>query len=202
MSDPYSVLGVKQGASKEDIKAAYREMAKKYHPDKYKDNPLSSLAEEKMREINEAYDVIMKSSEASGGVHYESSNSSYSSNNIYQRIRQMINSGNINEAERLLNGVTQRDAEWNYLMGMVCIRKGWYDQAKTYMGNAVNMNPGNYEYRQAYETLSRNTNAYYQTSYNRGYGRSNNDDFCKMCQCMICTDCCCECMGGDFISCC
>ena len=57
MRDPYSVLGVDQNASDEEIKKAYRELARKYHPDNYQNNPLADLAEEKMKEINEAYAV-------------------------------------------------------------------------------------------------------------------------------------------------
>ncbi len=53
--DPYEVLGVKRGASDDEIKKAYRDLVKKYHPDRYKGNPLEDLAQEKMQEINEAY---------------------------------------------------------------------------------------------------------------------------------------------------
>ena len=60
MSDPYSVLGVKPDASDDAIKRAYRELARKYHPDNYQNNPLADLAEEKMKEINQAYDTITK----------------------------------------------------------------------------------------------------------------------------------------------
>ena len=60
MKDPYSVLGVSQSASDDEIKKAYRELARKYHPDNYQNNPLADLAEEKMKEINEAYDAITK----------------------------------------------------------------------------------------------------------------------------------------------
>ena len=56
--DPYEVLGVKQTATLEEVKKAYRVMVKKYHPDNYKDNPLEDLAKEKMQEINEAYETI------------------------------------------------------------------------------------------------------------------------------------------------
>lgn len=56
--DPYKVLGVSPNASQEEIKKAYRDLVKKYHPDKYKDNPLEDLAKEKMQEVNEAYNAI------------------------------------------------------------------------------------------------------------------------------------------------
>ena len=59
MSDPYKVLGVSPSATDEEIKSAYRELAKKYHPDNYANTPLAEFATEKMKEINEAYDTIV-----------------------------------------------------------------------------------------------------------------------------------------------
>lgn len=58
VKNPYEVLGISEGASEEEIKKAYREQVKKYHPDQYQDNPLSKLAEEKLREVNEAYEYL------------------------------------------------------------------------------------------------------------------------------------------------
>ena len=58
MRDPYQVLGVPSTATDEEVKKAYRNLAKKYHPDNYHDDPLADLAQEKMKEINEAYEEI------------------------------------------------------------------------------------------------------------------------------------------------
>ena len=69
MRDPYEVLGVSPDADDNEIKKAYRELARKYHPDNYQNNPLADLAEEKMKEINEAYDAITRS-RAGGGSGY------------------------------------------------------------------------------------------------------------------------------------
>ena len=61
MKDPYSILGVSKNASDEEVKAAYKALVRKYHPDNYSDdNPLKELANEKMQEVNEAYDEIMR----------------------------------------------------------------------------------------------------------------------------------------------
>ena len=60
VTDPYKILGVDPGATEEEIKSAYRQLVKKYHPDNYAGSPLADLANEKMQEINEAYDMVMK----------------------------------------------------------------------------------------------------------------------------------------------
>ena len=67
MTDPYKVLGVSRSATDEEIKDAYRSLAKKYHPDQYAESPLKELADEKMKEINEAYDAITAGRKSGGG---------------------------------------------------------------------------------------------------------------------------------------
>ena len=113
MNDPYSVLGVSSNASDEEVKRAYRELARKYHPDNYQNNPLADLAEEKMKQINEAYDAITKMrSGGSAGAYqtqgsyqggYQQQSTSYSGGSVYARVRQAINLGNLSQAEQLLN---------------------------------------------------------------------------------------------------
>ena len=67
-NNPYEILGLNPGASEAEIKKAYRELVKKYHPDKYQGNPLADLAEEKLREVNEAYDTLINSMTAGAGT--------------------------------------------------------------------------------------------------------------------------------------
>ena len=64
--DPYEVLGISPSATDEEVRTAYRALARKYHPDNYVDNPLSDLAQEKMQEINDAYDTIVRTRKAGG----------------------------------------------------------------------------------------------------------------------------------------
>ncbi|NLM34768.1 MAG: J domain-containing protein [Clostridiales bacterium] len=210
MANPYEILGVREGASKEEIKKAYRELAKKYHPDQYGANPLKDLAEEKMREINEAYEYLMRnSSDSSSSSSFTSSNNynntnnyrntnSYGSPNVYNSVRSDIQRGNYSAAETALNSMATRDAEWYYLMGMVHMRKGWYDSARNYVTTAYNMSPTNPEYRDAYNTMNRNNNNYR----NNYYGRTFRDDECDFCLKLWCLDSLCECAGGDLIGCC
>ena len=59
MTDPYKVLGISPSATDDEVKKAYRDLSRKYHPDTYVNNPLSNLAEEKFKEVQEAYQQIM-----------------------------------------------------------------------------------------------------------------------------------------------
>ena len=143
MKDPYEVLGVPHGASEDQIKKAYRELARKYHPDNYANNPLADLAQEKMKEINAAYEEIakMRSGGRSGGTsggygNYRGSTGGYqqqyssqssSGSSVLQQVRIAINTGNISRAEALLANYSDHNAEWNFLRGAVCYRRGWMD---------------------------------------------------------------------------
>lgn len=197
--DPYKVLGVPRGADKETIEKAYKELAKKYHPDKYVNNPLASLAEEKMKEINEAYDMLKDKPGQQNGYSSSYSQSSYSGSGDFAQIRALINQGRIAEADAILDGIKVRNAEWNYLKGLCALNRGWYDRAVNYFSMAVNLDPNNMEYRMALNNLNSRVNTYRTYGNNGGY---SSDSTCDCCSKLICADCCCECMGGDLISCC
>ena len=205
--DPYKVLGVNPTDSDDTIKDAYRRLVRKYHPDKYADGDHKELAEEKMKEVNFAYEEIQKmrsgkkSSNNGGNRNSNSSYSGYSGGYNYSNIRRNINTGNIGAAEAELNSVDQGDraAEWHYLMGCVLIKKGYYVDAQRMINTACNMDPSNAEYRAARDRLNMQGNQYgggYQT------GNAGGCSGCDVCSSLLCADCCCECMGGDLIRCC
>lgn len=188
MKDPYSVLGVSQGASDAEVKKAYRELARKYHPDNYQNNPLADLAEEKMKEINEAYDAITK--QRSGA--YQGSNSGYtaaqnrgssSQDPSYARIRSLINAGNLSAAEQLLYQMPGKTAEWYFLSGSIAFRKGWLDEAMQNYTLAVQMDPNNMEYRQALAMMQQRSAGY--RPYN-SYGSATECDPCSAYLCLSC----------------
>lgn len=198
MKNPYEVLGVSENATDEEIKTAYRNLAKKYHPDNYNDSPLADVAEEKMKEINEAYDRICDMRR--NGSRSSSSSGSYGTNSSYTRtaypdVRQYIMNGRLDDAMELLNGVPSdsRSAEWYFLMGMVYSRKGWNDQAYNYFQRAYQMDPGNQEFQAAFNSMNA------RRAYNNpGYNTTDNMgcSACDICSGILCANCLCNCCRG------
>ena len=201
MNNPYDVLGISKNSSDEQVKEAYRNLARKYHPDNYADNPLSDLAGEKMQEINDAYDQIMnerrnKNNRKSGDYTNGSTD--------FPEVISLMNAGRFEQAQEILDGIepSARNAEWYYLNGRVLYQRGWFDQAYTSFATATRMDPSNAEYRNAMHTAQNRGAAGGYNPY-RPYGNTGgNCSTCDICQGLICADCCCECMGGDLIACC
>lgn len=197
-NDPYKVLGIERSATDEEVKKAYRELAKKYHPDNYVNTPLADLADEKMKEINEAYDAIQKmrkESSQSNSYDQNENGESYGSGQ-FADIRSYINSRNFYEAEIRLNSVPNADrtAEWYFLKGVTFRARGWYFEAAKHFDAACRMDPTNQEYRIAAESIRNYTSANKQVR--------NEDAVCNICGGLLIADCCCECCGGDLIACC
>lgn len=221
VTDPYKVLGVSPEATDEEIKSAYRQLVKKYHPDNYADSPLADLANEKMQEINEAYDMVMKSrrsgaSASASGSSYDPNagySGGYSGNASYggqssglNDIRSLIQQNRLVEAEELLDGIpaNRRDGEWYFLKGTIFFKRGWLDDAMNNFTIACRMNPNNPEYRAALNRMMWQQQGN-MGSPNGAYGTGGNvggASACDCCSSLLCADCCCECMGGDLIPCC
>lgn len=197
--NPYQVLGVSETASETEIKNAYRELAKKYHPDNYAGSPLADVAEQKMKEINEAYDTICDMRRNSSSANHTDSasynNSSYTYSS-FSDVRRLIKEGRLDDAMQILNGVTaaNRNAEWHFLMGMIFSRKGWNEQAYSYFQTACRMDPSNQEFMSALN----NMNA--RRTYNPGGYNTVGTGGCSMCDIctgLMCMNCCCDCCGGN-----
>ena len=185
MRDPYQVLGVPSTATDEEVKKAYRDLARKYHPDNYHDNPLADLAQERMKEINEAYETVQSQRKAArtGGQSY-GYQSGYTSR--YQRVRMAIQQGNLNLAEELLNAQSDHDAEWNFLKGAICYRRGWLDDARRYYQTAVQMDPDNVEYQRALD-VAEGRDGYRPNGYSTMTTTScGNADCLRLCGATLC----------------
>ena len=207
MKDPYSVLGVPRDADDDAIKKAYRELARKYHPDNYAGTNLAEVAEEKMKEINEAYDAVQKERQAAktGDSTYTSGGySTYTSSGTtsFAEIRELIRAGRYSEAELKIDATPagDRGAEWNYLKGCLLVQRGYYYDAMKYIEVACYLDPGNAEYREAKRRMNTRSTMFgspYRTNTHMGSA-----DVCGLCANLLCADTLCECCGGDLIPCC
>ncbi len=210
ISNPYKILEVSPNASNDEIKKAYRELSRKYHPDSYANNPLSDLAEEKFKEVQEAYEQIMKERESgygSGSASYGSGSSSYgqasySGNTEEENVHltaayNYLAARRYQEALNVLSGISNRTARWYYYSAVANAGIGNNLMASEHARQAVNMEPNNVEYNNFLNQFQWQNQRYQNTrgTMGTGYGTGN---FC--CD-LWCADTLCECMGGDLCSC-
>lgn len=216
VNDPYKILGVSRNADTEEIKRAYRELSRKYHPDSYVNNPLSDLAEEKFKEVQEAYAQIMN--ERSGSYHagsgghdgYTDAGPGYrqntgdgyqgnAGNGMFTDVRAMLNRRQYYDALNILRPMGNRNAEWHYCYAVASFGVGNNADALAHAQQAVNMAPGNTEYASFLSHLSNRNGRYQQNPVysGRGGGSCTGDTCCDL----FIADKCCECMGGDLCSC-
>ena len=189
IDDPYKVLGVSPGASDEEIKQAYRRLAKQYHPDR---NPGDPVAAKKMQEVNAAYEQIKnpdacrrtaqsgyggQSYGGYGGFGYDPfggawqrQQQSYSGDQYQQAAYQYIRFGRYREALNVLSGVQEKDARWYYLSALANDGLGNQVTALEHIKRAVSMEPDNMEYLQAMEDIQNGGAAYRRQAGNfRGF---------------------------------
>ena len=155
MTDPYEILNIPSTATDDEIKKAYRELARKYHPDNYHDNPLADLAQEKMKEINAAYDAIQK--ERSGRGRPGGSSGGYEG----YAARQPGYGGYQYRQQERAGG----SPAFQHVRMAICYRRGWVDEARRYYQTACQMSPGDLEYRQALHFVENNGEGYRPEGY-------------------------------------
>lgn len=201
MFDPYSVLGISRNATDEEVKKAYRKLSRKYHPDANINNPNKEQAEEKFKEVQQAYEQIMK--EREGGASYGSFGGFSGQSDSYQdeeSIRRQaaanyIQSGHYKEALNVLDSLSQRNGQWNYLAAMAHMGMGNNVNALSYIREAVRQEPGNQQYRMLLNRME-NGGTWYQERQNPFGGMpAAGDDFCmKLCLANVACNLCCP--GG------
>ena len=227
--NPYDVLGVSQNASDDEVKKAYRELSRKYHPDANVDNPLADLAEEKFKEVQEAYDEIMRQrsqggsssggfgsgsrSSAGGGYRnygyqgYGQQQSAGSAGDSQQDVEMQaainfINSRRYQDALNVLNRMQNRTSMWYYASAFANAGLGNNVLARDQAATAVNMEPNNVQYRQLLNQIEFNSRRYQNNPYGGGYyGSGSSCGTGNMCCDLCIADQLCECMGGDLCTC-
>lgn len=203
MKDPYQVLGIPRCATDDEVKKAYRTLARKYHPDNFVGSADAGKNEERMKEINEAYETITRERAGKDGGTYSSYNTYTSSGTTsFYEVRRLIRDGRYSEAELIIESTpaADRGAEWNYLKGCLLTQRGYYYDAMRYIEIACYLDPANAEYKEARNRM-RNRSSSFGSAY-RAHNNTGDCDVCGICSTLICCDSCCECCGGDLISCC
>lgn len=213
MRDPYQVLGVSPNASDDEIKKAYRSLSRKYHPDANVNNPNKAAAEEKFKEVQQAYDQIMKEKQSGGaygdgynygyggtGYRYSYNNSAgYSSadseSTQMRAAANYISNGYYKEALNVLNSMSasERNARWYYYSAVANQGLGNNIMAKQYAEQAVQMEPSNMQYRQFLQHLEYGGTWYTNmgSSYERPYASAGNWCLSMLLLNMLCNCCCC-----------
>lgn len=201
IDDPYKVLGVSPDASDEEIKRAYRKLAKKYHPDL---NPGDAEAAKRMQEVNAAYEQIKNPEKAQpnrGGYSYGgydpfggySQQYSQTSGDQYQQAAyQYIRFGRYQEALNTLNSSTERNARWYYLSALANNGLGNQVTALEHIRRAVSMDPDNYEYQRVLDAIEHGGSTYRQQAGNfRGF-EMRGDPCTNLCLCYFAQLFCCR----------
>lgn len=193
--DPYKVLGISPEATDEEIKKAYRALSRKYHPDANVNNPNREQAEEKFKQVQMAYDQIMKQKQQ--GYSYGRSNSAYGNHTgtdsvELQAAANYIRNRCYREALNVLNNIGERNARWYYYSAIANAGTGNNVTAQQHAQTAVNMEPSNMEYRQLQQQLAYG-GTWYQNmgdTYDRPYSGTGNWCLSMMLLNLFCNCCC------------
>lgn len=201
MKDPYQILNITPDATDEQVREAYRALARRYQSENYENGPLVDMAAKKMDEINGAYDAIitMRRSQ-SGSAQSGYAGGRYGGASSLEDIRSKINANRIDDAETLLDGIPPqaRGAEWYFLKGTVQYKRGWLEEATKNYRTACQLDPGNSEYQAAFRQVNNPRSGGYHAPQSNAGGCSA----CDICTGLICADCLCDCCGADGTPCC
>ena len=138
----YEVLNIPANANRDEIRAAYRELARRWHPDRFLPGPERDWANEKMADINAAYRMCLD------GLR-DAQVAADSEREALERVQALIDDGQYQSARKLLMGFNTRCAEWNYLFGWVLMHTSEVEKALIYLSVATHQAPNSVKYARA-----------------------------------------------------
>lgn len=208
--NPFEILGVSEDCNQDELYAAYKNLRNKYADQRFEPGEAGAEACVKMQEIEDAYndanDIIASRYEIK-----------YTGDDL-SAVDTAIKAGNLEEAQNILDNCIRRTAKWHYLQSAVFFRKNWVGDAYKQLEIACQMEPDNEQFKEAKKAMATHIKANSTTQDNSFYNENNKEertyvdmsstrnsrgcDVCDVCSALLCADCCCECMGGDLISCC
>lgn len=160
--NPYKVLGVLPHSSENEVQKAYQDIVETYNSDDLQDASIKTFYKEKLHEANEAYRIITH-------------------NIACEEVRDLIDSDDFITAESKLNLVADiSSAEWNYLKGVLLLKKGWIDSGVTHIKKAASLNPYNNEYITSANQVSQKV-VKYKSNFNSQVPKSNGNPLGGLC---------------------
>ena len=154
------ILGLSESATEEDVKNAYETLRAKYLEERFMDGEVGNNAAKMLTQIEIAYNDLM--SELSENAAAEDSGSSFA------QVEELIKQGNDSEAQRVLDGFNERGGNWHYLQSVIFYRKNWINESKKQLEIAIQLEPENEKYKEAYKKLNEKINYDAQNSANAG----------------------------------
>lgn len=210
--NPYIVLGLSQGATFSEVHDAYHDLKIKYSSERFIEGEVGTNAAKMLAEIDIAYKDCLDDIKTRATIE--------STGSIYGVISDLIKSGKLSEAQRDLDLIETRDAEWHYYQSIVYYKNNWVMDSKKQLEIALALEPTNQKYKDALEKMLKaqpqpNSTQNAQGGQNAQYSQRggytqppptssarNANACCNTCCTLVCCDSCCECCGGDLISCC
>lgn len=206
------ILGVDKNATQSEILEAYKQKRAYYQAHVFDEGESGAQAASMLNQLDDAYQQAMEMAVESATVTGEGESA-------YEQVKQAIRSKDIETAQKLLDDMSYRGAEWHYYQSVVFYEKNWLNDTKKQLEIALQMDPQNEKYQRALDNLKKKIDGSRpydkegaQGVYNADSAQTDRtytqrdgavaDGICSACQALWCADCCCECMGGDLIRCC
>lgn len=196
MKEYYEILGLNEDATDEEIRVAYRTLKEKYREERFMEGERGNQAAKKLTQVETAYSEITAYRSRFDETNREKAN--------FTAVENYIKQGKISEAQEELDNYTERNAEWHYLQSVIFYKKNWTNESKKQLEIAMNMEPNNSKYSDAYKKLKE------KIEFTEKQFKSGNADFsgqeqqqtqnmggcCDMCASMICINLLCNCCCG------
>ena len=146
----YKIFGLSANATDAEIDEAYNRLCAKYRGDMFLEGDAGDEAARKLTELEDAYrDVLEERS-------YKTSEQSYDENTSkFKKVEDLVKAGNINEAQSILDDMTERTAEWHYYQAMVFYKKDWFTDSKKQLELALSLDKNNEKYKKALDRLNK-----------------------------------------------
>ena len=204
MNEYYELLGVNSSATDEEITARFQALKEKYSEERWQDGEAGNEAARMLTKIQTAYSEIM--------AERKEQSRNTSGEDVYAEITALIKADKISEAQARLDDCNERSAEWHYLQAVIFYKKNWTNDSKKQLEIAIQMDPNNVKYRNAYgkmtakneyerQNAGQTQNPYARNSYvgepSGQMGGNACSDCCTCCYTYLCVDClfslCCGC---------